>query len=101
MQDKDVDAEAPTVANIPVHSLPTPTMSNLSQAQLNNVAECLSIPKVKPKKRATYTPKEKAIIAHFATSHRLVETITHFKPQFPDLTESSVRRWKRDYSKIS
>ena len=101
MRDKDVGAESLTVANIPVHSLPTPSTSGLSQSQLDSVADCLSISKAKTKKRATYTPKEKATIARYATSNRIVDTVTHFKPQFAHLTENSVRRWKREYSKIS
>ena len=60
------------------------------------VTEVHSIPQVK-RKRKTYLEDEKIKIAKYANSHGTVNTIKHFRQDFPNLTESTLRPWVAKY----
>ncbi|PFX26609.1 hypothetical protein AWC38_SpisGene8728 [Stylophora pistillata] len=60
------------------------------------VTEVQSMPQVK-RKRKTYREGEKIKIAKYADSHGTVNAIKHFRQDFPNLTESTLRPWVAKY----
>ena len=49
--------------------------------------------------RTTYKEEEKIRIAKYANLHTTTNVLKHFKKEFPNLSESSIRRWLSTYRK--
>jgi len=60
------------------------------------VTDVHPMPQLK-RKRKTYCKDEKIKIAKYANSHETVNAIKHFRQDFPDLTESTLRPWVAKY----
>ena len=88
-----------TTSKIPVQCLPTQSNSALSQAQIDNVTEALTIPAKKATRRV-YSAKEKALIGRYASSHKAADVISHFSSEFPSLNRSMVCKYKQQFLKL-
>ena len=101
--DRSVNSrELPNVA--PEH-MPTQEESGLGAIQyestVNSVAE-LADPAAAKKRKPRgsyvhYNPKERARIGKYALENGNINTISHFKREFPALKESTVRNFKKAY----
>ena len=69
-----------------------------SYVEYINITESLNT-NVGERKRTTYKEEEKMRIAKYANVHTTANAVKHFKAEFPNLKEASIRRWLSTYRK--
>ena len=88
-------AEAGTSQNNNVE-LPPREGFDISATEYNNIAEGLQIGTGR-RGRTTYKEEQKMRMSKYANMFTVTKAIEHFKKEFPNLTESTVRPWVRNY----
>ena len=87
-------------SNFSTYSLPTPEESGLTREAISAINDNLAS-KPPKKKRANYTPKEKALIGRYAIRHTIPKTVRKFQTEFPNLNYPTVKRMKIAYEEQS
>ena len=88
-------AESGTSQNNQVE-LPPREAFGISATEYNNIAEVLQIGTGR-RNRTTYKEEQKMRIAKYANMFTITKAIQHFQKEFPNLTESTVQPWVRNY----
>ena len=73
--------------------------NDITGKELEKVQESLKVAREEKKKRTVSADKDKQEIAKYAAICEFTEAIRKFQPEFPNLTESTVRSWVKNHKK--
>ena len=87
---------APTSTGLAVAQLPL--VEGLSEIEQSSVKAAVSIQGKPKKKKQIYSPKDRAVIGNYAATNGVASCLRHFKIKYPNLKESTARKFKKLYS---
>ena len=87
---------APTSAGLAVAQLPL--VEGLDEMEQSSIKAAVSIQGKPKKKKQIYSPKDRAVIGNYAAANGVASCLRHFKIKYPNLIESTARKFKKLYS---